>query len=477
MLPALLHPTIKQLHWIACLSLLTGCAVNIPKPSPQDLAPASTEWSGSIPNSAQVSVQNSWASWQDKNLNTLLDHTLASHPSMAQAKAKITEARAEAAAIGAHLWPNVSATAGYSRSMNTLPIAESAKNLANAGLDARWEIDLWGGIAAAKQGVYANLSNNENAYELAAASLAAEVANTLTGYRACKGQEALASQVLQSQTLSAKLMRSKLDVGLASIVDAAKSDHEQAEARFQASDIATQCGVTLKALVALTGMKENTLKTMLAPEAGLMPNRPALSIKSIPAEVLADRPDIKSAAFLLETTAAEVAVKEVARYPSASLLGTICVGCQLSDGVNLDSRNWSFGINFTIPIFNAGELSAKQDAAMARYQQAIHSYQQQARLAVREIEENMLRLDDSQRRTLELERQLSLARVQLKASQALYKVGSASQLQTAEIERYELAAQNRLLILQREQSANWIALYKALGGKAPNIEKQEQKDL
>jgi outer membrane protein, multidrug efflux system len=454
MLPAPLCPIIKQLHWLAYLTLLTGCAVNIPKPSAQDLAPAATAWSAPSPKQSQFSVQNSWASWQDASLNTLLDHTLSSHPNMAQAKAKISEARAEAAAVGAHLWPNISATAGYSRSMNSLPNAESAKNLANTGLDARWEIDLWGGIAAAKQGLYANINSNENAYELAAASLAAEVANTLTSYRACKGQEALSAQILRSQALSAKLMHSKLDVGLASIVDAAKSDHEQAEASSQASEIATQCGVTLKALVALTGMKEGTLKTMLAPEAGMMPSRPALSIKSIPAEVLADRPDIKSAAFLLETAAAEVAVKEVARYPSASLLGMICVGCQLSDGINLDSRNWSFGINFNIPLFNAGELSAKQDAAMARYQQAIHSYQQQARLAVREIEENMLRLDDSQRRTLELE---------------LYKVGSASQLQTAEVERYELAAQNRLLTLQREQSANWIALYKALGGKAPNI--------
>ncbi len=467
MLPVLRRLTIKQLHWIASLSLLAGCAVNIPKPSTQELAPAATEWNA--PHSKQLSIQNSWASWQDASLNTLLAHTLASHPSMAQAKAKITEARAEAAAIGAHLWPNISATAGYSRGMNSLPNVESAKNLANAGLDARWEIDLWGGIAAAKQGLYANLNSNENAYEQASASLAAEVANTLTVYRACKGQETLATQILQSQILSAKLMHSKLDVGLASIVDAAKSDHEQAEARFQASDISTQCGVTLKALVALTGIKEDTLKTMLAPEAGMMPSRPALSIKSIPAEVLADRPDIKNAALLLETAAAEVAVKEVARYPSASLLGMICVGCQLSEGINLDSRNWSFGINFNIPIFNAGELSAKQDAAIARYQQAIHSYQQQARLAVREVEENMLRLDDSQRRTQVLERQLALARVQLKASQALYKVGSASQLQTAEIERYELAAQSRLLTLQREQSANWIALYKALGGKAPNI--------
>ncbi|WP_164521395.1 efflux transporter outer membrane subunit [Iodobacter ciconiae] len=461
---------IRQLHWIASLSLLAGCAVNIPKPSSEELAPAASEWNA--PRQSQLSVQNNWASWQDASLNTLLDHTLSSHPNMAQAKAKIIEARAEAAAIGAHLWPNISATAGYSRSMNTLPQKESAKNSANAGLDARWELDLWGGIAAARQGVYANLSSNENAYELAAASLAAEVANTLTAYRACKGQEAISTRILQSQMLSARLMHSKLDVGLASVTDAAKSDHEEAEASFQASDISTQCGVTLKALVALTGMKEDTLKTMLAPEAGMMPSRPALSIKSIPAEVLADRPDIKNAALLLETAATEVAVKEVARYPSASLLGMICVGCQLSDGLSLGSRNWSFGINFNIPVFNAGELSAKQDAAIARYQQAIHSYQQQARLAVREIEENMLRLDDSQRRTQVLKRQLNLARVQLKASQALYKAGSASQLQVAEIERYELAAQNRLLTLQREQSANWIALYKALGGKAPNIEKQ-----
>ena len=171
--------------------------------------------------------------------------------------------------------------------------------------------------------------------------------------------------------------------------------------------------------------------------------------------------------IMLAAAAAEVAVREVARYPSASLLGMVCLGCQLSEGINIDSRNWSFGINFNIPLFNAGELSAKQAAAMARYQQALASYQLQARQAVKEIEENLLRLDDSQRRTRQLERQLSDVRIQLKASKALYQAGSASQLQLAEMERYELAAQNRLLTLQQEQTANWIALYKALGGQPP----------
>ncbi|MDW5418558.1 efflux transporter outer membrane subunit [Iodobacter sp. CM08] len=454
-------PHLFRLLGLACL--LSGCAVTIPKPADGDLATAS-EWNAPYLSSQQTT--NSWASWQDQTLNTLLQQTLANHPTMAQAKAKISEARAEAAAIGAHLWPNVSATASYNRSLHNLPDPGSAQNLASLGLDARWELDLWGGIAAAKQSLYANMASSESAQQLTEASLAAEVANTLVSYRACKGQANLADQVLQSQKLSASLLHSKVDVGLASVVDAAKADNEASDASYHLAELATQCRVTLKALVALTGMPEAKLGEMLAAEAGLMPARPALAIKSVPAEVLAERPDIRIAGYTLDSAAAEVAVRKVARYPSASLLGMICVGCQISEGINLDSRNWSYGISFNIPIFNAGELSSKQDAAFARYQQATANYQLQVRQAVREIEEYMLRLDDSQHRTAELEHQLSYARVQLKASQALYKVGSASQLQVAEVARYELAAQTRLLALQREQSANWIALYKALGGRA-----------
>ncbi|MEN9658743.1 MAG: hypothetical protein RL571_2208 [Pseudomonadota bacterium] len=454
-------PHLFSLLGLACL--LSGCAVAIPKPADSALATAS-QWNA--PHLSSQQITNSWASWQDPTLNTLLQQALASHPSMAQAQAKISEARAEAAAIGAHLWPNISATTSYNRNLHNLPNPSSAKNLSSLGLDARWELDLWGGIAAAKQGVYAGLASSESAQQLAEASLAAEVANTLVSYRACQGQANLADQVLQSQKLSAHLLHSKLDVGLASVVDAAKADNEASDASYRLAELTTQCRVTLKALVALTGMPEAKLGEILAAEAGLMPARPALAIKSVPAEVLAERPDIRIAGYNLDSAAADVAVREVARYPSASLLGMICVGCQISEGFNIDSRNWSYGISFNIPIFNAGELSAKQDAAYARYQQAIANYQIQVRQAVREIEENMLRLDDSQRRTAELERQLSYARVQLKASQALYKVGSASQLQVAEVARYELAAQTRLLTLQREQSANWIALYKALGGHA-----------
>ena len=453
--------------WLLSFSLLTGCAATIPKPDPADLAPATSGWNAPLPPSAQAGITNGWASWQDPTLNTLLDQALSSHPTISQAKAKIDEARAEAAAIGAHLWPNISATAGYSRSQHDLPTAESARNLANGGLDARWELDLWGGIAAARQSVYANLANSEHASALAAASLAAEVANTLTGYRACKGQENLLGQMSQSQALTTRLINHKLKAGLASRVDAAKASHEEAEAAFQRDAVATQCRVTLKALVALTSLPETELTKRLAGQAGRLPAHPGLAIDAIPARVLAERADIKMAGSLLDAAAAEVAVREVARYPSASLLGMVCLGCQLSEGINIDSRNWSFGINFNIPLFNAGELSAKQAAAMARYQQALASYQLQARQAVKEIEENLLRLDDSQRRTRQLERQLSDVRIQLKASKALYQAGSASQLQLAEMERYELAAQNRLLTLQQEQTANWIALYKALGGQPP----------
>jgi outer membrane protein TolC len=188
------------------------------------------------------------------------------------------------------------------------------------------------------------------------------------------------------------------------------------------------------------------------------------SVRQVPAQILAQRPDIAAVERELAAASAEIGVAEAARYPSLSLLGSVGLQSLSSGGVTLDGSLWSFGPSLNLPIFNAGRLAANADAAQARYDEARASYSGRVRQAVREVEQALVRLnsastrEDTARRAAEGYHTVFLA-----AGQRL-RVGSGSLLELEEARRIAVAARTSLLAVQRERVSAWISLYRAAGG-------------
>jgi outer membrane protein TolC len=104
------------------------------------------------------------------------------------------------------------------------------------------------------------------------------------------------------------------------------------------------------------------------------------------------------------------------------------------------------------------------DAAEARYMEARARYEQRARVAVREVEEALVRLDAATRREADAQKAALGFREYFDAAQARWDVGAGSLLDLEEARRNALTAAAALVTVQRERVTAWVNLYKAVGG-------------
>ncbi|QZA76988.1 efflux transporter outer membrane subunit [Deefgea tanakiae] len=453
---------------ITVLAALTGCAVNLPQPDAAQLEPKEKAWQASAPSTARLAAQKEWwQSWQDPVLDGLLIAAQQANPTLEFAQARIREARAKAYSAKSYLWPTIGATAVGTRSQNELMSPNYITNNGSVGLDASWEIDLWGGIRAAEQGLVANMKAREVEWHDAQVSVAAEVANAYVALRAYQAMADIVAADLESRNRSLQLTQDKASVGLASPVDVALADASSADSVAQLAEMQEGVAISIKALVAVTGLSEAQVRAQISQGQRQLPQPLGFAVTSLPAEVITQRHDIRVEAEKVKVAAADVGIAKVARLPSLSLFGAISVGRQETSSVELSGNSWSFGPTVKLPIFNAGRLKSEEEAAQARFEQALAMYQQQVRFAVREVEQTMVKLDSSNQRVAATLRSVAGYQKQQDATNAMWKAGSANLLDLEISRRFLLTAQTKQISLQREQLALWISLYKAVGGEWP----------
>ncbi|MES2105584.1 MAG: efflux transporter outer membrane subunit [Pseudomonadota bacterium] len=445
---------------------LHGCSLLTPHPDMQTLAKPGAQWEAPLPAAAdQVqTLAQWWAAWGDPVLSDLQARALQDNTSLAQAAARIAQARADAAAAGAALWPAVDFRAAYATTRSPLQPPPVKQTYAIGGLDARWEIDLFGAASNTRNSALAKVEARESEWQDARISLSAEVANTYVAIRACEIQQDILQRVANSQTLSQKLFLQRTGAGFVSAVELAQSNTLLANAMTQLQQQKTECAVTVKSLVVLTGMQEPELRNLLAAGAGQMPQPASFVVQSVPAKVLLQRPDLRAALQNLTAAASEIGAAEARRYPSLSLMGSVGRYNFSISGQTQQGNSWFFGPVLDLPLFDAGIRKAAVDNANARYAEMLAAFKQRTLLAVKEVEEALLRLDAANQNLLQQQKIDEAREIAMQASEAGLKAGSYSILDREEVKRQQLAGQHQKLALQRDQAAAWIALYKAVGG-------------
>ena len=445
-------------------ALLLGACVSPPQAEP----PTRTEapvWFAPLPHGGQTDRLAAW--WQDFDdplLARLIDQAQAAHPGLAQAAARIAQARAQAEAASGARWPALDARGGLTRSRSELPPAAGAQTTASATLDAGWEIDLFGGIAQGARAAQARAQASADQWHDARISLAAEVASTYVGLRACEAVLAVFEQDAASLGQTAELTRQKVKVGFDAPANAALAEASAAEAANRVVAQRAECDVAVKQLVALTVQPEGRLREQMAARRGALPRPQALRVAQVPAALLAQRPDISAAARAVAAASADVGVAQADRYPRLSLSGTIGLGAVRAAGQTVDGSTWSFGPGLVIPLFDGGRRQAAVDAAQARYDEAVAAYRERTLSAVREVEEALVRLDAAERREADAVRAAQGFAEFFAAAQTQWQVGTGSLLDLEQARRTALSASAGLIQVQRERVAAWITLYKAMGG-------------
>ena len=449
--------------------LLSACA-GLPTPpgplpaaqvSPAALPPA---WQAPLPHAGAVSdLARWWARFDDPLLAPLVDAAQAASPSVAQAASRIEQARASRVGAGAARLPSVDATAGASRGRPDLSAPTGSS--VSLGLQAGWELDLFGARRAGLDAATARLDAAGALWHDARVSVAAEVASAYAGLRACEAQVAQARLDAGSRAETARLTELAANAGFQAPAAAALTRASAAQANARLTQQRAACELSVKALVALTAIDEPELRARLAGATARLPTPDAIVVASVPAQALAQRPDLVAAARELLAAGAEIDQAWAAQYPRITLAGNIGAARFSGAGGSVDGVTWSLGpVAVSLPVFDAGSRSANLQAARARHAAAAAAYAGSLRGAVREVEEALIALQGSADRATDARTAAVGFGASLRATQARYDGGLATLFELEDARRSAVQAEVALIDLARERLLAWINLYRALGG-------------
>ncbi|HYF40882.1 MAG TPA: efflux transporter outer membrane subunit [Ramlibacter sp.] len=455
----------KQLRVCAAAAAalwLAGCAALQPPTSVSATPPA--QWHAPLPhNGAITDLARWWQQLSDPLLVELIESAQALSPTVASARSRIEQARATRVAAGAALLPNLDAVASASRG-NTQPPAPLATT-AQGGLQASWEIDVFGGRTASARAAQVRLQGAQAGWHDARVSVAAETANSYVSLRTCERQLAVAANDARSRAETARLTDLSTEAGFTAPAVAALARASAAESSARVTQQRAQCDLDVKTLVALTGVAEPDLRQKLAAARTEGVQGALFSVASVPAQVLAQRPDVYQAELEVAAASAEVGAARGDRFPRLTLSGSIAAATLRAGGATTDLETWAIGpLALTLPLFDGGRRAANVDAAQARYEEAAALYQAQVRNAVREVEQALVNLESARARNEDARVAAEGYRASFAATEARYRAGLASLVELEDARRTALAAETALVTLRRERLAAWIALYRATGG-------------
>jgi len=462
--------------------LLAACAV--PRPPGQVAAPTPAQWQTPLPvgtaalphGGSMPSLAEWWRQLDDPLLVELIVAAEAASPTVASAQARIGEARAARVAAGAALVPNLngslSASRGNSPTSGFTTGAAGATGTdipplttQQAGLQSSWEIDLFGGLRASRDASQARYAGADARWHDARVSVAAETANAYLAERACRRQLVVSSADARSRAESARLTELSAQAGFTAPADAALARASAAEAAGRLTQQRALCSVQQQALVALTGIEG----TVLAPKLAAAPidvTLPAVqAVYSVPAEALAQRPDVYAAELDVAAASAEAGAALAQRFPRLSLQGSIAVLKVRGGGFSETLDTWTLGpLALNVPIFDGGTLAANEEAAKGRYEESVSLYRANVRRAVSEVEQALINLQSTNDRAADADTAVQNYQTSFDATQARFNTGLASLFDLEDARRTLFVSQTARVALQRERAEAWVSLYRAMGG-------------
>lgn len=460
----------RRAGWAAVTALLAACgSVPSSREAPPGAAALPPAWQASAPQPAfdeapaAAGLARWWQQFDDAALDRLLAAAQRASPTLAAARSRIEQARAARVGAGAALGPALDASASASRGRPDLSVPLNTSG--SVGLQAGWELDLFGANRAARDAAQARLDGASASWHDARVSVAAETALAYLDLRACEAQLGPTRHDAASRAETSRLTELSAKAGFQAPANAALARASAAQGSAAVTQQIAACERAIKSLVALTALDEPGLRALLATGQARLPRPAHFDIAAVPAQALEQRPDLAAAARELAAASADVDAAQARRLPRVALAGQIGAARFESSAADLSGTVWSLGpLTVSLPIFDGGRRSAEVNAARARYDEAVATYAARLRAAVREVEDALIGLHSSAARSADARVATEGFEASYRATESRYRGGLASLFELEDARRSALQAQSALIELQRERVAAWIVLYRALGG-------------
>ncbi|HUB24318.1 MAG TPA: efflux transporter outer membrane subunit [Tepidisphaeraceae bacterium] len=441
-----------------------------------------------------------WETFHDPELNKLIDYSLRSNLDLQTAAERIVEARAEAGMARAGMFPTVNGTAQYNHSRRSAHLGSSGAvtstaagttsttgtttasggggstlegDFYQAGFDAAWELDVFGGIRRGIEEANANVDAAIEDRRSVLITLLGDVATDYMSLRGLQAQVAITVGNISTQQQTLNLIETQNRAGLVADLAVAQQEAQLMTTKATLPDLEAEIDVEIHALGVLLDLEPSALEAELA-APGPIPFGPVHIPPGLPSELLRRRPDIREAERQLAASSAEIGVAISQLYPQFSLTGSLGYeSSQFHQLFNLYSRYFSLGPSVNWPIFNAGQIEYNVQVENSLERQAFINYESTVLTGFQEVEDSLITYAKEQDRRAELQDAVVADQKAVDLTQSLYKEGLDTFLDVLTTQQTLLTAQQSLVTSEQAVSTDLVSLYKALGG---GWETTEMKD-
>jgi NodT family efflux transporter outer membrane factor (OMF) lipoprotein len=409
-----------------------------------------------------------WETFQDPVLTRLVEDAVRHNRDIRIAVAAVREARAARRIAGSRGVPSIDANADYQRLRTTghgaggSPSVES--DLFLTGLEASWEIDVFGSVRRANEAATARVQEADERLADALVVVAAEVGLAYTDLRGAERELAVLRRNIEVQSKTATLVQNQLRTGIASEIDFDGARSQLTRTQAQEPLLQAAIDIATYRLAVLTGRMPGELTDSLKGSATLVVRGDLVPV-GLPSELLLRRPDVRATERGLHAAMADVGIATAELYPRFFLTGA--AGFEsVSFGDLFSSQSGFFAIGPSIrwPVFRGGALRAQVGAAEARADAQYARYQQSVLLAVEDVERSLVGYGQQELRRRQLEDSRAAAVMAATLTRQNYERGIGRFLEVLDAERRALESDVDLARSEAEVTRQAIRLYRALGG-------------
>ena len=332
----------------------------------------------------------------------------------------------------------------------------------NAGFSA-FELDLFGRVRNLNRAALEQYFATEEAQRAARISLIAEIATAWATLGSDQDQLRISQETLKAFEQSLELTRAQFRIGVASELEARQAETSYQSARNDIAVLKTRVAQDKNALDLLVGAP---VTADLLPQ-GLGNGDAALQVlpAGLSSEVLLRRPDVLQAEYQLIAQNANIGAARAALFPRISLTATLgTISTALSGLFAGGSFTYTGAPSVSLPLFDGGRLRGNVDYARASQQAAVSTYEKTVQTAFREVADALAQRGTIDEQIAAQTARVGAANVALRISDARYRAGVESFLNTLDSQRSAYAAQQQLVTTRLTRISNLVELYRSLGG-------------
>jgi multidrug efflux system outer membrane protein len=454
--------------------LLAACATQPDYRRPDARLPADwankTDVASSQATADDIQREAWWTALGDPAIDTLVKAALADNPTLAEAAARIDQARAILSVERAQRVPRVDAITSSTRERvgindNAGGMIASWQSTTAIGPSLSWEIDLWGRVKQSTLAAHRRLQARDADAHDARLSIAAQVANGVLALRACNLLVAIRDADIASREYELAIIRTRVRLGTLPQVDIAAAESNLATARIDRIAQEEACLQTVDALVAVTARPAHEVRSLVTDSllgrdddpAAQIPSPPAI-VPDLPATVVLEHPAVVAAEREVAARWSEIAVARAERLPRLDLTALVTGQWIRAFGARDSLTTGSAVLGVSAPLFDGGAGTAQVVLADARFREALAMLESTIRHAVRDIEDGLAAQDSAIRRSEVSRSALSAARFTLRANEARRRAGSISAFELEESRRQLNRAHESAIIAARDRAQAWVEL-------------------